>query len=409
MDCTDCHNRPAHSFETPGKAINDSLVEGRIARSLPRIKQQGMQLIQASYEGPEQAGPEIAEALRAFYQSEYPNVAGARRADIDSAANELHAIYSRNIFPEYNVEWGTYPNQMGHEDYPGCYRCHDTEHVSQDARARPVGARCSSCHTMRVVDQPITSTSVTLLSESRGRAAIPEDIVYQTPTGAVAFDHGQHVSLAKGDCTACHNALFPMEKAPLNYGDNLHRTAEANKTSCAGCHVEGGEAFASANNCRTCHTNLSVPTRMVARIDTPPVPLPGAVTYQTSLGPASFDHGQHVDLANGNCAACHINLFPMEKAPLNYGDNLDKTAEANKTSCAGCHVGGGEAFASDNNCSKCHLDLGAPRITPTSGNSGIPAVISYATKLGAAPFDHAKHSGRENDDCKACHVELFGF
>jgi hypothetical protein len=33
----------------------------------------------------------------------------------------------------------------------------------------------------------------------------------------------------------------------------MHKTAEANKTACAACHVAGGMAFASTGNCAKCH------------------------------------------------------------------------------------------------------------------------------------------------------------
>jgi mono/diheme cytochrome c family protein len=33
----------------------------------------------------------------------------------------------------------------------------------------------------------------------------------------------------------------------------LHKTAEAAKTSCGGCHTPGGPAFESKGNCGKCH------------------------------------------------------------------------------------------------------------------------------------------------------------
>jgi c(7)-type cytochrome triheme protein len=72
--------------------------------------------------------------------------------------------------------------------------------------------------------------------------------------GDVPFDHAKHTAREKNDCKICHDALWPQDaKAPLNYKANMHKTAEAKKTSCAFCHVAGGKAFASANNCNKCH------------------------------------------------------------------------------------------------------------------------------------------------------------
>ena len=56
-----------------------------------------------------------------------------------------------------------------------------------------------------------------------------------------------------GDCTACHEKLFPQSRAPLNYKAGMHKPAEAKKTSCAGCHHAGGTSFESKGNCNTCH------------------------------------------------------------------------------------------------------------------------------------------------------------
>jgi hypothetical protein len=46
------------------------------------------------------------------------------------AVGELVAIYNRNVFPDLKVTWGTYPNNLGHTDFPGCFRCHDGSHSS---------------------------------------------------------------------------------------------------------------------------------------------------------------------------------------------------------------------------------------------------------------------------------------
>ncbi|HYM12583.1 MAG TPA: cytochrome c3 family protein, partial [Bryobacterales bacterium] len=63
-----------------------------------------------------------------------------------------------------------------------------------------------------------------------------------------------HVERAKGDCKTCHPALFQQSaSAPLNFKANMHKTAEAGKTSCAHCHVAGGMAFETKGNCQKCH------------------------------------------------------------------------------------------------------------------------------------------------------------
>ncbi len=82
----------------------------------------------------------------------------------------------------------------------------------------------------------------------------PEKLVFETKMGNVTYQHAKHLERAKGDCAMCHPKLFQQSaKAPLNFKANMHKTAEAGKTSCGFCHNPGGAAFATAGNCAKCH------------------------------------------------------------------------------------------------------------------------------------------------------------
>jgi hypothetical protein len=50
-----------------------------------------------------------------------------------------------------NVTWGTYPTHLGHEDFPGCFRCHDGSHAASDGRT--ISADCDACHTVLAQDE----------------------------------------------------------------------------------------------------------------------------------------------------------------------------------------------------------------------------------------------------------------
>jgi c(7)-type cytochrome triheme protein len=92
------------------------------------------------------------------------------------------------------------------------------------------------------------------LALSQDAKKAPDRIVYEAKTGAVTFDHAKHVEAAKNDCKACHDSLFKQAKGDLGgYKDGMHKKAEADKTSCASCHVAGGSAFGSKGNCAKCH------------------------------------------------------------------------------------------------------------------------------------------------------------
>jgi c(7)-type cytochrome triheme protein len=85
----------------------------------------------------------------------------------------------------------------------------------------------------------------------------PEKVTYDAKPGPVTFDHAKHVEKLEKDCKACHDAIFPQAKAPLNYKAAMHKTAETEKKSCGACHVAGGKAFESKGNCQKCHEKKS--------------------------------------------------------------------------------------------------------------------------------------------------------
>ena len=152
MDCADCHNRPTHNFELPDRAVDRALATGEISAALPFIKKKGVELLKQNYASQDDAARSIASALKQFYEQTSPAVSSQRGTDITRAAQELVTIYGRNVFPQMKVTWGTYPNNLGHTDFPGCSRCHDGQHASSDARNIPQD--CSTCHNLLAMDEP---------------------------------------------------------------------------------------------------------------------------------------------------------------------------------------------------------------------------------------------------------------
>ena len=165
MQCVDCHNRAAHSFETPDQAVDGAMASGRIAADLPFVKKNGLALIQAQYGGADEVSSRIAAGLNDFYRQKYPDLATKRANDIHSAARALAAIYNRNVFPDLKVTWGTYPNNLGHMDYPGCFRCHDGSHVTKTNES--ITQDCAACHNAIAVDQSSPEILKTLGWSSR--------------------------------------------------------------------------------------------------------------------------------------------------------------------------------------------------------------------------------------------------
>ena len=151
MQCVDCHNRAAHSFELPDRAVDEAMARGEIAVGLPFVKKTGVELLKASYATDDEATQKIPAGLSAYYQGKYPEVAGKRAADIQATGQVLLAIYRHNVFPDLKVGWGTYPNNLGHTDDPGCFRCHDGNHATPDKTA--LTQDCNTCHQPLAVEE----------------------------------------------------------------------------------------------------------------------------------------------------------------------------------------------------------------------------------------------------------------
>jgi hypothetical protein len=151
MDCIDCHNRPTHTFEAPDRAVDRAMDEGRISVELPFVKKQAMQLLQKNYESHEDARVKITQAIKQYYRATYPQIFRDKQKVIEGAAEQLGAIYSKNVFPQMNVTWGTYPNHIGHQNGGGCFRCHDDNHTSADGRS--ITQDCEACHEVLAMEE----------------------------------------------------------------------------------------------------------------------------------------------------------------------------------------------------------------------------------------------------------------
>lgn len=151
MQCVDCHNRPTHTFDLPERALDKALANGEIPVTLPFIKKKGLEVLKASYSTSKEANEKLPAALAGFYQQQYPDLYAKRLQDVQQAGLAVLSIYNRNVFPEMKVTWGTYANNLGHMDFPGCFRCHDGSHTSPDGKA--ITQDCSTCHEPLAMDE----------------------------------------------------------------------------------------------------------------------------------------------------------------------------------------------------------------------------------------------------------------
>jgi hypothetical protein len=151
MDCIDCHNRPTHAFDMPGAGMDKAMAAGLISPSLPFVKKEGLAILKKAYPTRNQAAAQIPAAFVAYYRNGYPAVYQRQPEQIRRSAQALLGIYDRNVFPAMNIAWGTYPNNIGHNDFPGCFRCHDGNHSS--AGGKVVTQDCGACHNLLAIQE----------------------------------------------------------------------------------------------------------------------------------------------------------------------------------------------------------------------------------------------------------------
>jgi nitrate/TMAO reductase-like tetraheme cytochrome c subunit len=151
MDCIDCHNRPTHAFELPANAVDLRMSRGLISPELPYIHKKAVELLKADYPDRDIAQKQIVEGIENYYRTSYPGVYTSKRALIEQSAENVAKIYLRNIFPDMKMTWGVHPNNLGHNDFPGCFRCHDGSHTSADGRT--ISNDCTACHNLVAVQE----------------------------------------------------------------------------------------------------------------------------------------------------------------------------------------------------------------------------------------------------------------
>jgi hypothetical protein len=144
MDCIDCHNRPAHIFRSPGREIDEHLIGGHIDSSLPYIRKTAIELLSKPYKNRNEAFAAIAGGIAGFYAKNYPDVVAAKSDALKQAVKVIQDSYARNFFPEMKTAWYTHQDNIGHFNFPGCFRCHDGKHKAADGRT--ISKDCNLCH-----------------------------------------------------------------------------------------------------------------------------------------------------------------------------------------------------------------------------------------------------------------------
>ena len=234
MDCMDCHNRPTHIYLPPETGVDRAMTTGLISRTLPWAKKLVVDALVREYPTREEAHKGLTAEITGFYRQKYPAIYGARKVDVEKAAKTATEIYDRSVFPAMKVNWKTYPSNIGHRNWPGCFRCHDGRHVS--AKGKVLSTECSVCHTM-----PERGPLMPLGTISPDR---------KLPWHPVEL-RGKHARIL---CNKCHSAGYrpPSECVECHKFDT---SAPMMKMTCTDCHQKPGEAK-PVTSCKECHEKV---------------------------------------------------------------------------------------------------------------------------------------------------------
>ena len=192
VDCIDCHNRPSHDYKPPEFFINNAITAGNISRELPEIKSVATSICAQQYSSTDSALTEIKLSIVDFYTENYPEVVEEQNELLQQTIKSIQKEYSRNIFPEMNVRWDQYPLNIGHIKSPGCFRCHDDNHVSESGKL--ISKDCNICHLINSQGQP----------GNLQKGAIDESLVFNHPGDDVEQEDWEDSM-----CYECHEGDGP--------------------------------------------------------------------------------------------------------------------------------------------------------------------------------------------------------
>lgn len=288
MDCITCHNRVTHEFMFPTDSVDLAMSRGLIDPEIPQIRQKAVAALTITYASREEAMTAIA-ALEDSYRSDFFEYYSANGQKIKDAITEIQAIYDRTVFPEQRINWTTYPNNIGHQNSPGCFRCHDGKHLNEEQQA--VRLECNVCHAIPIVRD--AEDAVTNIEISHGMEPDPHFNANWISIHYRAID---------ATCSTCHTT------------QDAGGTSNTSFCSNSACH---GSVFTFAG--------FDAPALREVLEAQIPTPIAGA-SPAFPVGSPTFDN-YIGELFAANCSGCHgtdpsagLSLLSRDDA-LAGGDN----------------------------------------------------------------------------------------
>jgi len=265
MDCVTCHNRVTHLVPMPDDQMDAAIARGFIDKTIPSIREKGIEVLSKTYSS-QQEGLNGIAGLDNYYQAYYPDFYAANPQTIKSAITYIQKIYTSSVNLDQLSDWFTHPNNIGHMDFAGCFRCHDGKHM--DTKQQAIRLECNLCHTVPVVAGP--SKFVSDIEISRG----PEPETH-----------------LNANWIAMHNQVFNPTCSDCHTTTNPGGTDNSSFCSNSACH---GIAWKYAG--------FDAPAlRETILSSLPPTPTPsplnlgGPLTYDATIGP----------LFKSRCGSCH--------------------------------------------------------------------------------------------------------
>jgi NapC/NirT cytochrome c family, N-terminal region len=191
MDCMDCHNRPSHNYQSPALFINNALTAGTVPTELPKIKAAALDILSQKFGTTDSAMTIISQKINSFYKDNYPDLYSSKKYLVDRAVKGIQDEFNRNIFPEMKVRWDVYPNNIGHMEFIGCFRCHNDTHRSQENRV--IRKDCNLCHDITAQGPP----------DKMEYSPINTSLQFKHP------DEGTGDAWKEMKCVECHTGLNP--------------------------------------------------------------------------------------------------------------------------------------------------------------------------------------------------------
>jgi hypothetical protein len=145
--------------------------------------------------------------LENYYKQYYVDFYTSNAGLVSSAIGAIQDIYNQTVFSGQKIDWTTHPNNLGHINSPGCFRCHDGKHL--DAQQHAIRLECNLCHSI-----PVVATSKDFVSNieiSRG----PEPSSHLNPNWISLHDSSYNAT-----CSDCHKTGDPGGTSNTSFCSN---------------------------------------------------------------------------------------------------------------------------------------------------------------------------------------------